>query len=346
MRKRQVPRTWLLLVHQLPAHPSNLRVQTWRRLQQIGAILVKQAVYLLPDTPAAREDFEWLKGEILAAGGDASIFSADCIDNWSDDRLVDAFRRTRQEAYDALARDVERAVKRKGKTSARTRARRQTVDAFRQKLTTIQQIDFFGSPGRDRVEALLGQLAARDQRPGAPRAITVAAGSRGPYRRRTWVTRSRPGVDRLASAWLIRRFIDPEARFAFADDGAAIPRGAIPFDMFGVEFSHHGDRCTFETLCATFNLDTPALARIGAIVHDLDLKDQRFGAAEAPAVGALVEGLQRTYEDDVELLDRGIATFEALYRGFDTPGGRQAAAAVHLRHGSGGPAKRRNRRHK
>jgi hypothetical protein len=330
-------RTWLLLVHQLPAHPSNLRVQTWRRLQQIGAIPVKQAVYVLPDTPAAREDFEWLKGEIAAAGGGATIFTADCIDNWSDDRLVDAFRRSRQEAYDALARDVERALKHKGKKSARTPGRGQTVEAFRQKLTAIEQMDFFGGPGRDRVQALLGELAAPDRSAGARAATTAAAsGRRGDYRRRTWATRPRPGVDRMASAWLIRRFIDPDARFTFAADRGSIPSGAIPFDMFGVAFSHKGDRCTFETLCATFDLESPALARIGAIVHDLDLKDSRFGAAEAAAVGALVEGLQRTHENDGELLDRGIATFEALYRGFDAPRGRPAAAAVRAR----------NRRHK
>ena len=337
MRKRQpAPRTWLLLVHQLPAHPSNLRVQTWRRLQQIGAIPVKQAVYVLPDTPAAREDFEWLKGEIVTAGGDASIFAAECIDNWSDDRLVDAFRRARQEAYATLGRDVERAVKRTGRTSAPARARGQRVEAFRQKLTAIQQIDFFGGPGRDRVETWLRQLADRDERAGAPRTMTRGATGTRDYRRRTWVTRQRPGVDRMASAWLIRRFIDPDARFAFLAERASIPRGGVPFDMFGVEFSHHGDRCTFETLCATFNLDAPALARIAAIVHDLDLKDQRFGAAEALAVGALVDGLQRSHEDDGELLERGIATFEALYRGFDVPGGRPARGA----------SKRRNRRTK
>jgi len=329
-------RTWLLLVHQLPAHPSNLRVQTWRRLQQIGAIPVKQAVYVLPDTPAAREDFEWLKGEIVAAGGEASIFSADCIDTWSDDRLVQAFARTRQDAYDALAREVERAITHRKKTKARHAARRQSVDALRQKLTAIQQTDFFGSPGRDRVETLLQQLAERDQGATVARATPVAAKTAREYRRRTWVTRPRPGVDRMSSAWLIRRFIDPHASFAFADDRASVPRGAIPFDMFGVEFSHHGDRCTFETLCATFKLDTPALRRIAAIVHDLDLKDHRFGAVEAAAVGALVDGLQRTHGDDGELLERGIAAFDALHRGLDAP--NTAARSV--------TAKGRNRRKK
>jgi len=260
------------------------------------------------------------------AGGDASIFIADCIDKWSDDRLVQAFARTRQDAYDALARQVERAITHRKKTKARTAPRGHTVAALRQKLTAIQQTDFFGSPGRDRVETLLRQLAEREQGPGSAAAPAGAKTARE-YRRRMWVTRPRPGVDRMSSAWLIRRFIDPNARFAFASDRGSVPSGAIPFDMFGVEFSHHGDRCTFETLCAAFTLATPALARIAAIVHDLDLKDQRFGAAEAPAVGALVEGLQRTHGDDSELLERGMAAFDALHRGFENPPRRSRAAS-------------------
>src|SRR5688572_21950031 len=105
-------RRWLLFVHQLPSNPSNLRVRTWRRLQQLGAIPIKQAVYALPDTPGAREDFEWLKTEVKATGGDASVFAADNVDAWSDDALVEEFRRSRQDAYAALARGVEKALKR------------------------------------------------------------------------------------------------------------------------------------------------------------------------------------------------------------------------------------------
>src|SRR5262245_51846236 len=110
-------RRWLLLVHQLPARPSNLRVQTWRRLQQLGAIPVKQAVYALPDTPEAREDFEWLKAEITSAGGEATVFAADNVDAWSDAALVEEFKRTREASYKELARDLEHA-------SARLRAKR------------------------------------------------------------------------------------------------------------------------------------------------------------------------------------------------------------------------------
>ena len=137
------------------------------------------------------------------------------------------------------------------------------------------------------------------------------------YQGRLWITRPRPGVDRMASAWLIRRFIDPQARFGFAADRQSVPHHGVPFDMFGVEFSHQGDGCTFETLCSVFGLREPAIGRIAAIVHDLDLKDARFGAPEGAAVGAMIEGLQLAYTDDDALLSQGMILFDSLYRSFE-----------------------------
>jgi hypothetical protein len=313
-------RRWLLLVHQLPATPSNLRVQTWRRLQQLGAIPVKQAVYALPDTPEAREDFEWLKAEITGAGGEATVFAADNVDAWSDDALVREFKRAREASYKELGRDIERVQARlrsPGKKRGRTPTAHRVFDAFRQRLAAIEQIDFFGAPGRDRVATVLRQAEEK---------IAAASGASDPagvsrknvrdFAGRVWATRPRPGVDRMASAWLITRFIDPKARFVFAPSPDRVPRGALPFDMFGVEFSHHGDRCTFEILCAMFGVDDPAVERVGTIVHDLDLKDERFAAPEAATLGALIDGLQLSIDDDAALLRQGMSLFESLYRAF------------------------------
>ncbi len=291
-------------------------------MQQLGAVPVKQAVYALPDSPSAREDFEWLKTEIKDAGGDATVFAADNVDTWSDDALVEEFRRSRQEAYTALARDVEQVL---GRLSA-TRRRRGTrapaahrlLGVFRQRLTAIESVDFFGSAGRDRVIALLKQL---EEHAGSTRRAVVARSPRNDvpetYQGRLWVTRPRPGVDRMASAWLIRRSIDPQARFDFAQDREALPEQAIPFDMFGVEFTHQGEGCTFETLCARFGIQEPAVARVATIVHDLDLKDGRFGAPECATVGRVIEGLQLAQNDDYELLTQGITLFDALHRSFE-----------------------------
>jgi hypothetical protein len=318
----RTPPRWLLFVHQLPPSPSNLRVRTWRRLQALGALPVKQAVYVLPDTPAAREDFEWLKSEIASAGGEASVFVGEALDSWSNDALVEEFRRTRQEAYVALAREVERVLTRASAAGAKRRGRTPPVARllalFRDRLAALERIDYFGSAGRDRVVALLGQLDATTRGQGPARAPAHGGGGdRSTYTGRLWVTRPRPGVDRVSSAWLIRRFIDPAARFGFAADRDSLPTAnAIPFDMFGVEFSHHGDGCTFETLCAVFGIHEPAIARIAGIVHDLDLKDGRFGAPEAPAIGTVIDGMQLTTSDDEALLERGLTLFESLYLAF------------------------------
>ncbi len=317
------PRRWLLFVHHLPSGPSNLRVRTWRRLQQLGAIPIKQAVYALPDTPGAREDFEWLKTEVKAAGGDVSVFAADHVDAWSDDGLIEEFRRSRQDAYTVLARDIEKVLKRAASnrrpSGTRAPAIRRLLEVFRERLTAVEHIDFFGSAGRDRAAALLGRLEEHISGKGERATVTKATGPADgeQYRGRLWVTRPRPGVDRMASAWLIRRSIDPEARFEFAADGDAVPDGAVAFDMFGVDFSHQGEGCTFETLCAVFMIQEPAVARIAAIVHDLDLKDNRFGAPEAVTVGHVIDGLQRAHGDDDALLTQGMALFDSLYRSFE-----------------------------
>jgi hypothetical protein len=165
----------------------------------------------------------------------------------------------------------------------------------------------------------LKQLGDRASEARLPAASSKPASPADPdtYQGRLWVTRPRPGVDRMASAWLIRRFIDARARFGFAADQGAVPKDAIAFDMFGVDFSHQGEGCTFETLCAVFGIHEPAVGRVAAVVHDLDLKDGRFGAPEGTTVGTLIEGLQLAHDDDEALLAQGMALFDALYRGFE-----------------------------
>lgn len=192
----------------------------------------------------------------------------------------------------------------------------------------VEGIDFFGSAGRDRAATLLSELqqALAEDIP-AEEGIARKHHTRAAFRGRLWVTRPRPGIDRIGSAWLVRRFIDPQARFGFVDQPPTAG-DAIPFDMFGVEFTHRGDWCTFETLAHTFAVTDSAAARLGAIVHDLDLKDARFGAPETSAVGALIEGLQALYADDHALLDHGMTAFEAFYRSFERAARRAGPRAV------------------
>ena len=290
-------RRWLLFVHQLPPNPSNLRVRTWRRLQELGAVAVKQSVYALPDNPESREDFEWLKVEIEGSGGEASVYSAEHVDAAAEAALIEAFRRARQLAYAQLASELQR-LHREGK-SQQPAVRRRDLARHRQRFAAVERIDFFGSAGRDRVVALLAELDAASGA-GDRKNKTQKANDGGTqdYEGRLWVTRPRPGVDRMASAWLIRRFIDAAARFGFLTDVKAVPANAVPFDMFGAGFGHQGDHCTFETLQARFGISDPAVTKLSEIVHDLDLKDRKFGSPEATTVGATIDGLQLSCADD------------------------------------------------
>lgn len=307
-------------------------------MQQLGAIAIKQAVYVLPDSPAAREDFEWLKTEVEGSGGEANVFVADAVDAWSEDELVNEFRRVAQDAYAELVAEIEPLLRPSQSAGKRTRKPRRTretapqrlLDGLRQRLAAIEAVDFFGSAGHDRVATLLQQLESHlgGRADAASSDSELAKHRKESYHQRLWVTRPRPGVDRMSSAWLIRRFIDPQAQFSFAADREAVPRDGVPFDMFGVEFSHRADDCTFETLCHVFGIDDAAVARIATIVHDLDLKDDRFKAPEASSVGAIIDGLQMTFADDDGLLAQGMTLFESLYRAFEQAARRSGPRPV------------------
>ena len=328
---------WLLLLHQLPARPSNLRVHVWRRLQQVGAIALRNSIYVLPNTPEAREDFDWIRAEITTRKGEVSILVADAVDGFTDDELQTAFRNARSASYDALIEEIDRVRLRLTRTKGRhPRAMLERgIARLRGRFQALEATDFFGSPRSGSARAALeklerGLLADPEPSPPGERLDPEA------YRRRQWVTRPRPGIDRMASAWLIRRFIAPDARFVFA--GPRGPRGPIPFDMPDVEFGHHGSDCTFETLLRRFGIADPAAHRVGQLVHDLDLKESRYGVEDAETIGRLVEGLREAGSSDGDILESGIRMIEALYRAYlnqalRDPRGRrkQQARAVTVR---------------
>ena len=312
---------WLLLAFQLPTHRSNARVKTWRRLQQLGAVPTRNAVYVLPNTEPCREDFEWLRTEIAAMGGAATVFAAEALDREGEEDIVATSQQARAADYLALTRDAERlraAAMRKGGRAAREVTAR-SVQALGERFHQIERIDFHQANGRQPAAEALAALARAVAPPSA--AATAAKVTPPQLQGRRWVTRPRPGIDRMASAWLIRRFIDPKARFAFVERPS--PRD-VPFDMYSGEFSHRGGLCTFEVLCQRFGVTGAAVTHVGQIVHDLDLKETKYAAPEAPTVGRLVEGLRAAHADDAVLLEQGVAMFEALARSFDAPAGEPA----------------------
>jgi hypothetical protein len=307
---------WLLLAHQLPTRTSNARVKTWRRLQQIGAVPSRNSVYVLPNTEQCREDFEWLRSEIVALGGDAIVFAADALGPGGSEEIVATFQKAREADYRDLKREADKMLKsaRGKRASGRPAAAAwdRSVRMLRERFTAIERIDFFKATAR---QAAAGSIAALEHTTAArarPAERDAPPLSVADFHNRRWVTRPRPGVDRMASAWLIRRFIDPNATFAFVEQPSSTD---VPFDMYMGELSHQGPLCTYEVLARRFGLAEPAVERIGQIVHDLDMHDTTYASAETPAVGRMVEGLRQLHADDHALLQHGVEMFEALARG-------------------------------
>ena len=295
---------WLLLVFSLPRRGASLRVAIWRKLQRYGALPLGNSGYLLPNDPSNLERFQWLAATIRSQRGDASVVGVQSIDNYPSERLVRRFSDARARDYRDLLKEIRRPA---GQTLRRSAAR---ITRLRQRFNEIVSIDFFGSPLSKQVERALN--AMQDSRiEAAP--LGIGGISRATYRRRVWVTRPRPGVDRVISAWLIQQFIDPKARFTFSSEDKK-PVNAVPFDMYEGGFGHRGDDCTFETLVKAFRIRDAKVGVMAQIVHDADLFDQKFGRNEGFGIDEVMKGWARLRLSDQELLDRGMQLAEGLYQ--------------------------------
>jgi hypothetical protein len=307
----------MLLIHQIPPTPAYLRVKVGRHLARVGAVAIKNSVYALPLDDETQEDFQWVLREIVKGGGDGSLVEARFVEGLSDAQIVELFQRTREADYRALADEVRAAQASWPRTGAPGGDRRpelaRHLARLRQRATELAAIDFFGAPGREVVEGLLSGMEARmkDVEGTGPARTPL---DRAQYRGRTWVTRTGIKVDRMASAWLIRRFIDPQATFKFVPAKGYLPGpNELRFDMFEAEFTHEGELCTFEVLLERFGLRERALRAIAEIVHDIDVKDARYGREEAAGVGQVVAGIAAAHPEDEARLERGAALFEDLY---------------------------------
>ena len=315
---------WLLLIHQIPPKPNYLRVKIGRRLQALGAVAIKNSVYVLPRSEQALEDFQWVRREVVAGRGEATVCEARFLEGHSDAEIESLFSAAREADYSSLARHargLERTLAGPGKRrAAGAEPARQALLRLRKRLSEVQAIDFFGAPGRDRAEGLLAGIETR-LRPAVRDAATPSAPAPADFRGRTWVTRRGIHVDRMASAWLIHRLIDPEARFEFVPGNEYAPQhGELRFDMFQAEFTHDGDLCTFEVLRRHFRLTEPALRHLAEIVHDIDLKDGKFARPEALGLDRLIAGIAMRHEGDTARLSEAGVAFDSLYEYFRRKG--------------------------
>jgi hypothetical protein len=305
----------LLLIVSLPPNPSSLRVRVWRRLRAIGAVALKRTVYLLPDTLDHYEHFQWLAQEIQREGGEATLLRVEQIENMSSDEVVQLFHEARNPEYRRLGGRYRKLLQTLDRKSAATSARVQAeLVQLQREYEKLHELDFFQAPEGAEVERLREAIDMRTRPSEEPRRRGKPVPELRDLRGRQWVTRRRPHVDRIASAWLIKRFIDPDATFVFADP-REFPNGAIPFDTPGAELSHVGDDCTFETLLKRLGVRDRRLKRLAEIVHEADLRDGKFPRDEARGIDLVIRGLLAAHTDDHEVLTHGFALFEGLYAG-------------------------------
>jgi hypothetical protein len=294
---------WLLLVFTLPTSKASERVQMWRKLQRFGSIPFRNAGSLLPNTPENQERFEWIATAIRASKGEASILQIQDIDDVYSGTLQDQFRKARAVDYTGLIKDLQKL-----KPSAKGPSAQ--VLRLRRRFGEIVAIDFFTSPLRRKVDEAL----ARAEQIGVKSNLTErGSASKAKYQKRTWITRPRPGIDRVSSAWLISRFIDVKPKFIFDSNPATHPN-AVPFDMFqGIGFGHEGDHCTFETLCLAFDISGKQVLTLAQAIHDADLEDGKFGRHEGHTMNQILRGWAAQNVPDDQLLRQGMDLIEGFY---------------------------------
>jgi len=296
---------WLLLTFTLPTKRASQRVEIWRKLQRYGTVPLGNSGYLLPNNPVNEERFQWLATAIRKYKGDASIVHVQSIDNLSTPQLVARFAEARAREYQELIRELQEFSSLPPQKQSVGRLSR-----LRSRFQEIVEVDFFGSPLQKRVAELLSRADAARVATHKPEPAAIRPRD---YKSRVWVTRPRPGVDRSASAWLIRRFVDVKARFTFAPEDK-VPPEAVPFDMFHERgFGHRGDDCTFETLQKQFKIRDRRISVISEIIHDADIADGKFGRKEGYGIDEVLKGWARQGLSDRELLDRGMQLIEGLY---------------------------------
>jgi hypothetical protein len=296
--------SWLLLLFSLPTNRNTERVAVWRRLKKMGAVQIKTSTYLLPDEPAQYEQFQWLAQQIRDYGGDSTLVRAQEIEGLTKEKVVSLFNTARDKEYVDLRKALQGFISRGRKSNAEFAAAE--LERLTKQFRELRQIDFFDSP-RGQDVAMLLRRAEGPRRSAKLQTLDVRQ-----YRGKTWLTRPRPEIDRVGSAWLISKFIDPQAKFVFAPTAQSVPE-AIPFDMLDAEFSHHGNCCTFETLIKRFAISDKSVAKIGEMIHDADLDDARFQRVEAVGIDRVLKGWAKEGLPDEEILRRGFECFDALH---------------------------------
>ncbi len=310
---------WIVLSYSLPSSPrSSPRVALWRRLRRLGAVSPTGGIHILPAEEECIEAFQWLAQEIRQAQGEALVMPVEQFDGLSDAQLIERFQQVRAEEYGEIEKQLATLEQAANTLTDEERANFQdSLDKLRRRQAEIKRVDYFHSPAGERITA---RLAALQQSLVANQTVMVdvPAATLAEYQNKRWVTRPRPHVDRLACAWLIRRFLNPHAVIRYALEPEP---DEISFDMSSAHFGHQGQFCTFETMIRAFQLNAPGLQAMAEIVHEIDLRDGQSVRPESAGVEAILKGWLMAQFSDAELEAHGIALFEGLYTMFSEKGG-------------------------
>ncbi len=310
------------MLHQIPPKPAYFRAKVLRRLQQIGALGIKNSAYLLHQNDETLEDAQWICQEIKQEGGEAWLFKVELITGLTNESLIEAFSAMRTQDYSELLTIGEKLFQNLKKYKETSQLLDSVIegdfDQQRRKLNRhyqeLRKIDFFNAPGQKELEVLMNSidniLHKKEQQPATKPLLAD-------LKSRTWITRKGIKVDRIACVWLIESFIDSQAKFSFVDLNTYQHKSnEIRFDMFEGEFTHEGDQCTFEVLLNYIGNIDPALKAIANVVHDIDLKDGKYKSVEAIGVAQILEGILLRHKTDLKRLEEGKTIFDSLYAQF------------------------------
>jgi hypothetical protein len=315
---------WLIFFYSVPSKPVSNRMKIWRRLAKAGALPFRGAVYILPESEEHYELFQWLMAEAAAMGGEGAFVRAKEIESVNNEDLVRLFHGQKKEAYHALEKkvdDLDRKINsiKKGSGGTGGKGLKDQFSRILRDFEEIRRTDFFSSAAgealRKRIKEIEKELKAVSGLQAAKKDAAVVLKKLKDYQGRIWVSRTKPFVDRMASAWLIKTFIDPGAAFDLMDerDMDGLGKEVVIFDVKGGEFTHIGDMCTFEVLMKAFGLKNKALGKIAEIVHELDINDEKYHNPEAQGIKEILTGIRKSAKNDREALEKGMVVFGMLH---------------------------------
>ena len=301
---------WIVFSYSLPSSANSSRVALWRRLRRLGAVSPTGSVYILPAHNDCVESLQWLAQEIQQAEGEALVMRVSLFEGLDDTQLIALFNQARQEEYEEIGRqlaDLESQIM-VADEEVQTAVFQKSLHKLQKQQIEVARIDYFQCPQGTAVSAQLNRIKQQLAPDNTSPQIATAIISQ--YQNKQWATRPRPHVDRLACAWLIRHYLNPNATIRYATESNS---GEVGFDMDGAEFSHQGNLCTFEVMLQTFQLNETALSLLAEIVHEIDLRDGRYQRPETDGIDATLRGWLLAGMPDNELEVHGIALFDGLY---------------------------------